>query len=204
MGMEKRLLFIRHGHTLTNSENLIHKRGTVESLDELGRAQAKKLIKVCAENNIEAVFTSPEIRTFETAQIITEGLNLDIPKTLENLRERSWGDWEGKDWNDVQKLLDNMSLIERYKFIPPNGESWEEMEQRLQLCLTQILNYEYKNIAIITHGGALRALMPILNNAPKESSFQYNFHNASVTIFDFINGKYKEIIINDISHLTEI
>ena len=67
-----------------------------------------------------------------------------------------------------------------------------------------IIQLGYQNVAIFTHGGALRGLMPILENAPKESSFQYNFNNASVTIFDYDDGKYTEIAVNDTSHLANI
>lgn len=199
--MSKRLLFIRHGQTATNTEDRIHVKGSIEKLDVTGKAQSEKLVEVCVQNNIEAIFTSPEERTMQTAQIIATDLSINEIETLEGLGERNWGEWGGKTWQEVQDVLDKMSLEERYKFIPPKGESWEHMENRLRNALSYILEQDYRNIAIVTHGGALRGLMPILKNAPKESSFQYNFHNASLTIFDYVDEVYKEVLENDISHL---
>lgn len=198
---ELETIFVPDGHTSTNAGGRIHKRGTTETLDAIGKKQAKKLRDVCAKNQIEAIFTSPEIRTLETAKISADGLRLAKIEKLESLRERSWGNWEGKPWIEVQQRLDKMSLEERYTFIPPNGESWKQMEQRLQQALFTILEDDSQNIAIITHGGVLRGLMPILMSAPKESSFQYDFHNASVTVFDYVDGTFNAVSENDISHL---
>lgn len=54
----------------------------------------------------------------------------------------------------------------------------------------------------MAHGGTLRALMPIIKNEPKETSFKYDFHNASVTVFEKEDDKYIKLIENDISYLS--
>ena len=65
-------------------------------------------------------------------------------------------------------------------------------------------NNKEKNIAIITHGGSIRALMPYLLKTPKETSFQYDPKNASITIFDYNQNTFNAIVIDDITHLDSL
>ncbi len=93
-----------------------------------------------------------------------------------------------------------MDLKERYTFVPPNGESWELMNHRLKVAL-ETIGSTNKNVAVVTHGGAMRALMPLLMDMPKEHSFQFDFDNASITIFEKTDDRYKELVSNSTAHL---
>lgn len=202
--MQKRLIFIRHGQTDENKDDTLHVHQKDEAgLNVQGKKQIEKVVTVCKKNKVSAIFCSPEKRAIESAGIIAKALDIQLPIILPELLERQWGEWEGKPWEEVEKKLEKMTLDERYTFVPPHGESWEHMEGRLRKALREILENNGRNIAVVTHGGALRGLMPILKNAPKQISFIYQFHNASVTIFDYKNGKYIEKAVNDISHLDE-
>ena len=195
-----KLLFIRHGQTETNTRGVMHRSNDEDGLSTLGKQQAEKLVEICKNHLVEILYSSPEKRALETATIISNAMNVPM-KTLPNLRERNWGDWEGKPWDEVKKILDPMTLDERYKFVPPNGESWQQMEHRLKEILDYVTSQKVKSIAVVTHGGALRGLMPLLTNAPKESSFKYDFKNASVSFFNYEDGNFGQLTVNDISHL---
>jgi 2,3-bisphosphoglycerate-dependent phosphoglycerate mutase len=195
-----KILFIRHAETLTNVNKLTHKTGDPIGLTELGQKQAEQLNKICRNKKVEIVFSSPEQRAIETAEIIAKGLNIDL-KILKEFSERNWGDWESKTWPEIEVVLKSMSLKERYTFVPTNGESWEQMETRLKTGLNNVINTSYKTLAIITHEGALRGIMPLVLNSPKESSFKYHFENASITSFDYKDGNFIELKVNDTSHL---
>lgn len=195
-----KLFFIRHAETLTNVKKLTHKTGDSTGLTELGQKQAEQLIKVCRREKVEAIFSSPEQRAIETAGIIAKGLGIDI-EIVKELAERNWGEWEGKSWPEIEVVLKPMSLNERYTFIPPKGESWQQMETRLKTSLDNIMVTKYATVVVITHEGALRGIMPIELNSPKESSFKYHFENASITSFECKNGKFSELEVNSIFHL---
>jgi len=193
-----RLIFIRHGETKKNIKKLTHKTGDSTKLTKKGIRQIKECTPILKENKVEIIYYSPEKRAKESADIISKKIKI---KVLKDFKERNWGKWEGRPWEDIKSVLDKMSLKERYNFIPPKGESWKSMELRLKKALKLIIKGEEKCICIITHMGSLRGLMPIINNEPKESSFKYEFENGSITIFDFEKGKYKEILVNNVSHL---
>jgi broad specificity phosphatase PhoE len=107
--------------------------------------------------------------------------------------ERNWGVFTGKPWSEVEKILQPMTLEERYQYIPQGGESWKIFEKRLIKTIQKITQDNHgKTIVIVTHGGAIRALMPFLLSVRREESFKYDPDNASLTIFDFDEkGFYK-------------
>jgi len=195
-----RLLFLRHGQTATNVQAAVHRKGDEATLDETGQGQAVALVSVCRKEGVQAICCSSESRAQETADIIGEALSLQ-PIVLQDLHERDWGDWSGKQWSEIQASLQSMALGERYEFIPPNGESWRQMEERLRRALWTVTSMKLDCVAVVSHGGALRALMPILKEQPKETSFHYDFGNASVTIFELVDGNWHEIAENDTAHL---
>lgn len=195
-----KLLLIRHAETNTNLKGIMHITNDPVGLSSGGVKQANNLISIAKFYEIDSIYTSPEVRAIETTKIIADGL-LKPYSVLEGLRERDWGEWEGKAWTDIKSYLDEMSLQKRYVFIPPGGESWKDMEQRLSDAIKQITTIDKGNAVVITHEGALRAIVTLLNRAPKESSFNLHFANASTSIFEYKNNNFTQLILNDTSHL---
>ncbi len=198
--MFMRLIFIRHGETQINVEGKMHIKGSSSELTKIGINQILSTIAFLNKNNVEKVYSSPTKRTYQSAKLISEKLNISLD-VLDDLKERDWGNWETKTWNEISIVLDKMSLNERYEFIPPHGESWKQMEERLKVTLKKVTDGSEKCVCIVTHMGALRGLIPILKNQDKSVSLNFSFDNGSITIFDFKDNKYREIIINDTSHL---
>gem|GEM_PF-2631840 len=84
--------------------------------------------------------------------------------------------------------------------MPPDGESWQQMEQRLLRCVQQWQGLT-ESVAVVAHGGLLRALIPLLLGEPRETSFQYDLANASVSMFEVRTDQFEMIRINDTTHL---
>jgi alpha-ribazole phosphatase len=197
-----RILFIRHGKTEVNAKSSTHRRGDEAGLDEIGAQQARKVAVVCRREHVTTVYSSSERRAVQTASLICEALDLKKPLELQELGERDWGDWAGRPWSDIEAKLEPMTLDERYEFVPPNGESWAQMNERYAAGLQKVLKDSADAVAVVGHAGAMRALMPILKGEPKETSFRYDFKNASVTIFDYQAGKWFQVSEDDTSQLS--
>ena len=195
-----KILFTRHGRTAVNVRGRVHQVGDAAGLDRVGKRQIEKVARVFQQQKVEVIYSSPERRAVESAQIIGGKLNIK-PIIESGLAERNWGEWSQKTWEEVLAQLQTMSLEERYSFIPPGGESWEQAEIRLADSVNEIIKRPHKVTAIITHGGVMRVLMPVLKNEPKESSFRYDFLNGSITSFEYKNGRWRLISENDVSHL---
>ncbi len=197
------LLLVRHAETDINLQEITHKSNDKAQLTQTGRKQAEALIGIYRNYSIERIYSSPEARAIETAEIVGSGINKPI-KVIVELVERDWGQWGGKSWEEIENNLRKMTIEERYNFIPPSGESWKEMDERLKKAIELITNVKEENVAIITHEGTLRALITLLNKAPKESSLNLHFDNASISSFKYSNGILKQLSINNTSHLENL
>jgi probable phosphoglycerate mutase len=195
------ILLCRHGETDTNIIGKTHLLDDEVGLNDVGKRQALGLAPVAADHAVKAIFASPEKRALETAKIVGQFLNLE-PTIINGLRERDWGSWSGEPWSKIESKLKNKTLNDRYAFIPPHGESWEQMLGRLMRTVDDIAQTAGGNVMIVTHGGALRALVPALKHEELARSLNYNFDNASVTSFLYFQpGAYKLLIENDTTHI---
>lgn len=196
-----KLILVRHGETEINKSGSTHLTGDEAMLTPKGKKQVLKNLELLQSNRAVQIFCSPEKRAIESAEILGKKLNLE-PIILEEFRERNWGKWEGKNWDWIKQKLDKMGLDERYTFVPPDGESWKQMERRLKNGLSKIISHKFSQkgefskenpleavVAVVTHGGAMRGLMPILKNLPKEESFKYDFENGEAVIVN-IDSEY--------------
>jgi len=196
-----KLILVRHGETEKNISEKLHQVDDPEILNERGRAQIKATALALNKFNPHIVYSSTEKRAQESAEILVKELGLPFKKII-GMQERNWGELAGKTWPEIKAVLDPMTLEERYNYLPPKGESWKEFEERLIKAISIILEENKgKTIVAVSHGGAIRVLMPYLLNLSKEESFKYNPDNASLTIFGYNGEEFIKEIINDTSHL---
>ena len=196
-----KLILVRHGETEKNVEGKLHSATDPEVLTKKGRQQMELTAKHLLKIRPSSIYCSKERRASESGKIVAKILKAPL-SPISGLEERNWGDFANKRWGEVRKILDPMSLEERYKYIPPNGESWEKAEKRMVNVIKKILKESRnKTTVIISHGGTIRILMPFFLKASIEETFKHNPDNASITIFDYFGGKFKTLILNDTSHL---
>jgi len=198
-----KLILVRHGETDKNINHSLHAFGDTEGLNDNGAAQIKITAERLSEMTPHKIYSSKERRALESAKILSEFLKVPVEET-DGMEERNWGIFTGKPWEEVKKILDPMTLDERYNYTPRDGESWKVFESRLKKTIRKITTDNLgKSVMVVTHGGAIRALMPYLLRVPKEESFKYDPDNASLTIFDFDKDKFTNIVVNDTTHLKE-
>lgn len=190
--MKSRLILVRHGETNKNINEELYKFHDPESLNKTGVAQMEKTARELQKYNLSRLFSSRELRAIKSGEIISKVCRIKL-NLIDGLEERNWGDYSGRQWVEVKNILDEMSTEERYNYIPTNGESWKDFETRL-INATQKILTKHKNetIVVVTHAGAIRALMPVLLNIPKEESFKYEPDNGSISIFDYADGKFEK------------
>lgn len=175
-----KLVIIRHAET----NKIAGLAGEPDALSPASHAQIEKLVETCRRENVEAVFHSPQARAVYTAEALASALS--IPSLEQpGLEERSFGDWDEWEWPQIAAELNKLTTEERYTFVPSNGESWQQMEERLRAALQEISSKQYASVAIITHGGAIRALLPIVTGEPKESTLDLLAENGQAFVVDY-------------------
>ncbi len=199
-----KLILIRHGETSKNVVKSLHGVNDQESLNETGKKQIQRTAIKVAEYSPSLIYTSTEKRALESSEILSQQLNIPL-NSIEGMHERNWGTLTGKLWNEIKVVLDPMTLDERYLYVPPEGESWKAFEDRLVGAIkTIVAKHADETVIVVSHSGAIRALMPFLLAVPKEESFKYDPDNASMTIFDFDANGFTRVLVNDIDHLADL
>ncbi len=160
--MGVKLFLIRHGQTNSNVEGKY--QGSLDTeLTEFGIKQAYLAKNYLKNVNFKNIYSSPMKRTLRTAQILSEGTNLQI-KILEGLKELNFGLWEGLKFEEINARYfhDYQNwLKDPYNNPPTGGESFGSLINRAKKEINNILdeNTEGSSIAVITHGGVILALL---------------------------------------------
>lgn len=152
------IYLIRHGQTTGDVEDRYG--GDYEDhLTDLGKQEAEELSEKLAAKGIEKIFVSPRIRAQETARIIDEKLNIGY-ETIDNLRERNhYGILTGQIKSDAkQRFPEETEKVRDYRTCAKGGEEYPIFLERLYGVLDLIGNYKYETVAVITHGGLIRAI----------------------------------------------
>lgn len=142
-----RIFFVRHAqpdHSFCDDRT--------RPLTSEGEADAKKVLEVLSDKNIDMFFCSPYKRSLDTIRGAAEFYGMGII-TDERLRERESG--KGANVKDMfRKRWDDRDLHE------PGGESLNMVQKRNIAALEEILvQHRNKNIVIGTHGTALSTIM---------------------------------------------
>ncbi|MCR4440886.1 MAG: histidine phosphatase family protein [Peptococcaceae bacterium] len=203
--MTARIILIRHGLTLWNYE-LRYQGHTDTRLNSEGVRQARALRERIRNEKLVAVFSSDLRRAVETAQIIASSHRLEV-KTSPLLREINFGVWEGLTYQDIER--DYPEQLRIWKEAPhllkvERAETFVELKERALKGLQEILAvYPSGNIAVVTHGGTIAAMLCGLLNEPLSNMWKYRQKNAAVNIV-VIRGKEVTVeLLNDTSHLEE-
>jgi len=176
----------RHGETENNKARRLS--GWIDTpLTELGEQQALASAAKAQALQIEKIVSSDLGRAFTTAYIIARHLGYqDEIDRLQGLREVSYGDWG----NHTYHSFPDMTVEEQTDFIPPNGESLAQMQQRVLGCIAKLTEkYADKQLLIVAHDGTINALRA---NFDGESMGQADkTHNPQDVIFkiEFSGGK---------------
>lgn len=147
------IYFVRHGETEWNKKEIL--QGWKDSpLTQKGIKNAERLGKILRDKNIEIIYSSDLGRCVQTSEIINKWLKVKIIKT-KKLRERNFGDLGGLPNKEVEKMLDFKNLDEK----APNGESLNQLKNRVVLFIKKLFDKKFKTILLIVHDGTAKAIL---------------------------------------------
>ena len=205
--MTTRLYLVRHGATPLTAEDKFSGAENV-FLSDIGRDQAEHLSRRLADDDINAIYTSPLDRTKETAEILARPHNLTpIPK--DGLREISHGHWEGLTRKEVEdRYADEYTAWETdpFTFAPPQGESGISVLARaLPVIRELVVKHADGNVLVVSHKATLRILISsLLGFDARGYRDRLDQAPASLNILDFKDpSRARLMLFNDISHYAD-
>lgn len=155
---------VRHGE-VHNPKQILYGRLPKFGLSEKGKSQIQKTAEFLSDKNIRTIYSSPLLRTRQTAGIIQKKLKISKINILSGLIEVKTS-LQGKS-------LDKLDLINLDYYSPPtwekNDDTMEQIAMRMDKSI-RILFKKHKNhsIVAVTHGDPIMILKVLLHKLPME------------------------------------
>jgi broad specificity phosphatase PhoE len=195
----------RHGQTEWNHGLPRYGGASDVDLNETGRAQAKCLASRLKTAHLDAIYSSPLKRAFETAQTVGDTLHLSVIVD-EGFREIHYGAWEGLThaeilarYGDVRARWEIDPAVEK----PPGGETGIEVGERALASLKRILETgNHDSFLIVSHKTVHRLILcAALGIDPTEYRRRFSMGNAALSALEYGRDGFLLKLHNDKSHL---
>ncbi len=152
------IYLLRHGETIWNrTRRLQGQKDTPLTLSGIHQAEAMGRVLARELEGMGSVlfFSSPLGRTCQTASIIADIIDYDPAAIVhdDRLLEITFGIWDGLNIEELRANHAetwNRRTEDRWRFVPPDGESYEQVGQRIEDFLADLPpNHP---VVIVAHG----------------------------------------------------
>ena len=205
------IYIVRHGETEMNVDEKVNDANIDTEINKNGKKQAKKtgeyLKKIRKLNGDNChIYTSPALRTVQTASIIKNIINKDI-KMISDIRliETDKGKLSGlsktdKDCMDFDNAIDKVMKYKSEIIFPTlnklnpkyNVEPLEHVETRIKEFFND-LPMDKPNIVLVTHSGIITSIIVYLMNImPIIKGDQTKGKNCTITVIKKEKEKIKD------------
>jgi broad specificity phosphatase PhoE len=198
-----KLLIVRHGETIANTQSIISGHLDTE-LTALGKKQADLIGERLKTEKIDLFLSSDLSRAVTTASAISKHHKQEVT-TLPLLRERSWGEFEGKPLELYYRALKE-SALPHHEFTPINGEGLLHLQQRcIQFLHEWAPSMENKTTLIVAHHSMNKMLIVTLLKKALADWYSFDQGNTCLNIIEGEDAsQLKSIVINCTQHLSEV
>jgi probable phosphoglycerate mutase len=178
-----RIIAIRHGETAWNADSRIQGQRDV-GLNETGRWQARRVGEALAGEDITAVYSSDLGRAHQTALEIADVTGIPVIPN-EGLRERSFGMFEGKTFDEIHQAWPEHAQNWRRRIPdwqpPEGGESLLELRERVRRTMVDLAaRHPGEQIVVVAHGGVLDTLYRIATGQEVNSPRTWELPNGAI------------------------
>lgn len=199
-----RLYLIRHGITRWNHEARMQGQSDIGLAPE-GLEQARLVARRLAAEHLDAVWSSDLARARDTAAEIASLHHLPVQVTR-LLRECGFGAWEGLTEADIVDRGQEDALrayrADPVRCRPPGGERLEEVWARILQAVEHLREaYPAGSVAVVGHGGSMRAILCSALGCTVECMRRIWLDNASLSIVEYDGDRVWVKLMNDTCHL---
>ena len=200
------LYMVRHGQTASSRENRFS-GSSDPPLTEVGEAMALAFARAYASVDWQAIYTSPMLRTRQTADAVCRLTGLQAV-VEDGLKEIDYGEWEGLRQADVKERWPEAFAYWAHDVASrgtPGGETAFQVAARAMRVVEEIRSrHEQGNVLIVSHKATLRvitcALLGLDVRLFRERIAQ---PVAAVTMFVVSDRSALLTLFGDRSHLSE-
>jgi 2,3-bisphosphoglycerate-dependent phosphoglycerate mutase len=177
-----RIIAIRHGETAWNVSTRIQGQLDI-GLNAKGRWQADRVALALAGEPVKAIYSSDLLRAWDTALSIATATGHNV-QTVEGLRERGFGVFQGKTFQEIEALWPDQALRWRKRepeFEPEGGESLLRFRERItQTAQLLAAKHPGEQIVMVAHGGVMDVLYRAATRQDIQAPRTWDLGNATI------------------------
>lgn len=195
-----RIYLVRHAKTDWNDKGIW--QGNVDiPLNKEGFEQAERLAQRFSNMPIQAIYTSPLKRSYQTAETIGKKLSIS-PIKDSMLRECEISLWNGLTMKEtLEKFADFYNEWSTNPKAQIQGvEPLEQVQQRMIEAFERITQNSFENVIIVSHAISIRMLICWVLKLPIPLHKTFKLENASITAID-VTSQPRILYLNDMCHL---
>ncbi len=179
------LYLVRHGENPANITHEFSYRLVDYSLTPKGILQAEQTAQFLKHTPLDAIYSSPLKRAYETAQIIAAPHKLPV-MAIEGFREVNVGDLELMPPDAASWRLHDQIVAQWVDGKPetsfPGGENFLELTERTRQALLEATRgRENQRIVIAAHGGCITAIVRNLCSDAGNELHYASMHNCAIS-----------------------
>lgn len=196
------LTLVRHGETEDNQEQILQGHRNTR-LNATGKIQSEQVAKKLDNQLFDIAYVSDLSRARETADYILKYHKNTTVIHSTDLRERSFGIFDGQPLKLYEKAL-LTSKLDIFTFEPPQGESIKSLYTRVESFFSGILkSHKSKNILIIGHRDWLTMFLILSKKLTLtyENYIRQMPSNTAVSRMTFSENKIDFLLFNATDHL---
>ena len=198
---------IRHGFSVANNEHRFAGHSDFP-LTDIGREQAERCAEALADEKIDAVYASDLSRAFDTAAPVARAHGLRVIPH-KGLREIFAGEWEGKTFSELEEEYPESFGVWKTDLAnahPDGGESICQLYSRILATLEELSKEnDGKTVCIATHATPVRTVCTAAMGLDYKGMTDIGWTaNASISIFEYEDGRFTAIDVSRTDHLGEL
>jgi broad specificity phosphatase PhoE len=202
-----RLIFVRHGLSLATEQGVVGGHNGCSGLAATGRRQAEALRDRLTKTGFEVdlVLTSLLPRAIETAEIVADGLGVDVATIRRrcDLCERHPGEGDGLTWDVFVQRYGAVDPLTHPDEPPsPGGESAAAFRARVTQAVAGVVaDHPGQRVMLVCHGGVILYATMALLGIPNRRLAPDLAHTSLTEWVRDTDGRWLLARFNDAAHL---
>jgi probable phosphoglycerate mutase len=189
-----KIYLVRHGQNEDNLNGILNGHRDLP-LTNLGREQAREAAQSIKNLNLkfDVVYSSPLIRAFETAQIISKESNQPAPVAHPLLIERNLGEMSGRPIASIKEYCgDNILVTDvvTYFLSYEGAETFPDLIERAKLLLTELKTRHPDDLVLLVGHGDMGKMIyaAYYDLSWQEVLRQFHFGNSELLLLSTDSG----------------
>jgi broad specificity phosphatase PhoE len=198
-----RILLIRHGRTEWNRQEIFRGRADIPLSDQ-GTRQAEALAGRLSDERIAAVYSSPLIRAYATAEQVAKAHGLQ-PQTVDDLTDIDYEAWEGQQHEQVAEQYADLYArwrSEPHLVRPPGGETLGQVRERAYPALLEIVaRHAEAAVALVSHRVVSKLILCAALDLGDEAFWRIRRDTCCLNVLEWSGQTVTVCLLNDTCHL---